>query len=203
MKRLFVISDTHRRLIEPPPGFDLAIHLGDWVDYFDALGDNGTRASVYQYRFFEMSKLYDYVLWGNHERMYANQFHIGLGQDELRRRYPAEKILDVEGVRIWLGHSIAQRLPDVDPDSPIPDDRRPELHHSLQSLGCGLVLAGHTHQPRDESFPSSPSPSTGEGRGGGGVMRIVDPGYGQEGRHAIVTIDGEAITVTLMEKSAP
>lgn len=196
MKRIFAISDTHRKMVAPPPGYDITIHLGDFIDYF-SVGPTGEHADLYRLRFDLVRQHYTHVVCGNHERMFINRF--GEDPDLL----PDALTIQVEGVRIRASHYLALPRPAppeldeyvfLDDGSVHPWQRTAELPTVPESLlenlyreviryDARLVLYGHTHQQRYDVYQG---------------VHLVDTGFGEAGAAAEIIVDGTEVQVTMI-----
>ena len=178
MKRIFAISDTHRLMIIPPSGYDMTIHLGDFIDYFD-IGLAGEFAARYLRRFDEVREAYTHVVLGNHERMFLSRF----GRAIISGEIPESMTIAVEQIRLRASHYLylprqgARELPLV------PEDLMENMYKEVIKHDARLVLYGHTHHQRYDDYQG---------------FHLVDTGYGQLGAAAEIIVDGRDVQVNLL-----
>lgn len=108
-----VVSDTHRikEYIEKAKAkianADVLIHLGDNVDDIFELAD-GFQGEVYAV----------------------------LGNCDCSREYPIERVIDIEGIKIFATHGHAYKV----------KYSLNNIYYRAQELGVDIALFGHTHQ---------------------------------------------------------
>jgi len=179
MRRIFAISDTHRLMVVPPEGYDLAIHLGDFIDYFD-VGSVGERAEVYRNRFDEVRRAYTHVVLGNHERMFLSRF----GKECIPGELPEYLTLPIEGITVRASHYICLPSHGTTELPFVPETLMDNVCREAIKNNARVVLYGHTHKQRYDQYQG---------------FHLVDTGFGQIGDAAEIIVDGQDVQVNLLQ----
>lgn len=178
MKRIFAISDTHKLMIIPPTGYDLSIHLGDFIDYFD-VGLAGERAEIYRRRFDEVRAAYTYVVLGNHERMFLSRF----GREVITGEIPDSLTIPVEGIKVRASHYLYLPRQGSREMPLVPEDLMQNMYKEVIRHDARVVLYGHTHRQRYDEYQG---------------FHLVDTGYGEHWDAAEIIVDGQHVEVNLL-----
>jgi len=179
MRRIFAISDTHRLMVVPPEGYDLTIHLGDFIDYYD-VGRVGERADIYLRRFAEVHQTYTHVVLGNHERMFLNRF----GKDCIPGELPDSLTIPIEGITVRASHYICLPSHGTTELPLVPETLLENVYKEVIKHNARLVLYGHTHRQKYGQYQG---------------FHLVDTGYGQRGAAAEIVVDGQDVQVNLLQ----
>jgi len=175
--KIFVISDTHDRIITPPSDCEVSIHLGDAVNYFNK--DKSTaQAHISVFR------AYNYSCVGNHENMLLSFQNDPLLRkildDEswtwLRqlRHQPTRKI-NIEGIKIRLSHYIIADPVDIAGEAA---NEPFAVLNIAKAAEFDVVAYGHTHEQFEQRI--------------GGVW-FLNPGDGEQGEYAVITTENSKI----------
>lgn len=178
MKKIFAIADTHRLMVIPPTGYDLTIHLGDFIDYFD-IGPAGEKAALYHRRFDQIREAYTHIVLGNHERMFLHRFGKGIITGEI----PESLTVQVEGIKLRLAHYLYLPRPEAREYPPVPESLLENLYKEVIRHDARLVLYGHTHHQRHDVYQG---------------FHLVDTGFGEVGAAAEIIVDGKDVEVKLL-----
>lgn len=184
VKRVFIVGDTHGRLVIPPPNCDLAVHVGDWINESEALRGYPGRTGPPPIAT-KMGELFDVVIWGNHEWNLAPLIVPGVSRRRLHMLHPAEHVVTIEGVTIRFSHYI-HAIASARPVPPIPDELLPRVYEAYCNKGWQVIVHGHTHRARHDVV-----------RG----VHFIDVGDGASGDYCILTLaDGEVRVRLLLAK---
>jgi len=183
--KIFVISDTHDKIITPPVEYDASIHLGDCCNYFSKQY-NTLKAALDAFR------SYTYAVIGNHEHMllqaltgvfeneriltaldYNVEFDYSCCLRQLRRQ-PVKKI-NIDGVKMRLSHYIIADPVDVATE---PSNEPFAVLNIAKAAEFNIVAYGHTHFQFEQKI--------------GGVW-FLNPGNGERGEYAIINIENSKI----------
>lgn len=181
--RIFVISDTHNRIIKPMHIADKSIHLGDCVDSI------GRYEKSYDQHLLAF-RAYDYQVIGNHEDMtFACGFmrtltyNTGMLEEADRiwlrrlRMMPLKSIV-IQNVRIRMSHYLFAD-PVTIAGSPLSESIENEYMSRLaKTKEHDIILWGHTHEQFYKEING---------------VHFVNPGYGAKGACAIIDIDNDSV----------
>ncbi len=176
--KIFVISDTHDKIITPPSDcYDASIHLGDAVNYFNK-DKNTAQAHMSVFR------TYTYAVVGNHEHMFLSFQNDPLLKkildDEswtwLRQlRHQPTKKINIAGIKIRLSHYI---MPDPVSIAEAPVSEPFAVLNLVKAKEHDIVMYGHTHFQFEQKIS--------------GVW-FVNPGSGEKGEYAVITIENNKV----------
>jgi len=175
--KIFVISDTHNKIVTPPADYGVSVHLGDCIDYFNK-DKTSAQAHVNVFR------TYTYSVAGNHENMllsYNNDPLLKKIIDEeswtwLRnlRHQPTKKIT-IESVKIRLSHYIT---PDPVTIAGMPTNEPFAVLNLAKAKEFDIIAYGHTHEQFEQKI--------------NGVW-FLNSGNGEAGEYAEIIIDNDKI----------
>ena len=180
MKKIFVIADTHNRIVEPPRNYDVTIHAGDCI--------NAMMHTRYEYQdHVNAFRKYDYQVIGNHEDMsfYSQSSMVRNKITELNadsqtwlRQLRSEPVWEfsVSGIRFRLSHYI-----DADPvtiaGQPLTPAAEMEIITAIANTKkYDVIIYGHTHEPFIKKI--------------NGVW-IINSGHGEYNEYAEIIIDDD------------
>ncbi len=188
MEKIFVISDTHSRIIQKSAKYDACIHLGDCIDAIYK------GAQKYE-RNFSAFRAFDYQVIGNHENMFINEliqkcFGIDIPDDDesdfkvwlknqkkqiVKHEKIAEKIFR-------LSHYLQSDYRLVAGNILLPDEELELMDNIAEKKESDIVLWGHTHKQFYKIINN---------------VHFINPGFGEIGECAEIIIENEKIFVDL------
>ena len=188
MKKIFIISDTHNRIVEPPARYDISIHAGDCI--------NAMVHTKHEYQdHVNAFKKYDFQVIGNHEDMsfYSQSTMVRNKITELNESSQAwlkqlrgEPVREftVSGVRFHLSHYVVAD-PIAIAGSPLSPAAEQEIVTAIAETGkFDVIIYGHTHEPSVKKI--------------NGVW-IINSGHGEYNEYAVITIaDDNEISIELI-----
>ncbi|HNW92070.1 MAG TPA: metallophosphoesterase family protein [bacterium] len=180
MKKVFIVGDTHGRLVVPPDDCDIAVHTGDWISEREALRGYGSRTGAPPLAR-KMDELYDYCLWGNHEWDLSSLLAPGGSRRRLHELHPAEYIVMIEGVTMRFSHYLVAR-DSARPIPPYPEELLPQVYEEYLGRGWQVVAYGHSHRARNDVVKK---------------VHFVDVGFGHDGDYCVLIVDNGEVRVDL------
>jgi len=176
--KIFVISDTHDKIITPPVDFDASIHLGDAIEYF--ANKKSIQACVDAFR------QYTYTCIGNHEEMLLKALLIPFPDEKIilhddsriwlrqLRRQPVRKIT-IDSVKIRISHYIVADPVTIAAE---PSNEPFAVLNLAKSAEFNIVMYGHTHFQYEQKISN---------------VWFVNPGNGERGEYAEINIENSKI----------
>ncbi len=186
MKKLFLTSDTHGIAVLPSAGYDLSIHVGDFLDAF-------VQSRELYAQSIAAARQFDVVVPGNHEWIVlqqARRHHRKMGPNIVseenmgwlaRLCAQPEQIITIEQVQFRISHYLMVDKRYI-AAAPLSKPLESDAIRLLAARGIRAVLFGHNHRLEHLVIDGCHS---------------INPGWGERGQYASVTIDGDQIEVAL------
>jgi len=188
MKKIFIISDTHNKIVEPPVNYDVTVHAGDCI--------NAMMHTKHEYQdHVNAFRKYDFQVIGNHEDMsfYAQSTMVRNKITELDessqtwlRQLRGEPVREfvIGSCRIRLSHYI-HTDPIMIAGSPLSQYMEDAVVMSIAKSGKhDVVVYGHTHEQFAKKIYDT---------------WIINPGHGEYNEYAVITIaDDNEISIELI-----
>jgi len=178
MKKIFIIGDTHNRIVEPPAGYDVTVHSGDCI--------NAMVPTKFEYQdHINAFRKYDYQVIGNHEDMsfYSQSTMVRNKVTELDDRLQAwlkqlrsepVREFSVGACRIRLSHYI-HTDPVMIAGPPLTQSMENAVVISIAKRGKhDIIIFGHTHDQFARKLYDTWILNPGDGEGGEYAEIIIE-----------------------------